>query len=513
MALTIQKQPEIINLSGNQVEFVISSDTVVNSNHKINIQVYNTTSFGFINQLIGEEVLPVINNSASFDMADYMKLETPFDLTVLDLFDTVPQIFDSVNRVYFRIFETYNGDGIEYNRVDIGPRYAVNGGFSSIYLKNYIASGKKFYADFVLADKKFLSWAPDKKLTWNQHDFLFWVSLMSGYAYYKIVLTFNDATTEEIDSEQALVSIYKLAYINTSFLANSLDAYETSTKKIVSYTVQVFNASDVAITEAKTYYIDRTTYNFGRQFIFRNSLGGYDIIYLKGISENTNEIQRTVGYFQTKDAISFSEFNETYKAASGFLVTHYNDLGAAQRYITELFTSKEIYEIVGREIIPIISESNKVLIKRDNEFLFSFAFEYRYAQIDSYFAPLDTEQYLNPRIFYRDGIIEDVAPGATATVEFDVFMNANATVNFSLNWGNDVGTGAINSVSLVNGVPQTLTSTISVPGNVGGERLLTITDSLGGKYYIAYNVVEHNMLFNDGEEMLFNDDEEMLFNN
>lgn len=513
MALTIQKQPDQIILSGNPVEFIISSNTVVQSNHKIHIRIYSSINLtGPVAEQIGEESLPVINNSASFDISDYLKADTPLNLTIFDLFSTFINRFRSVVRFYVRIYETYNSDGINHNPLADISIFAINGGFSKIFLNNYNAAGKTFLNDFITTDKKFLTWSPDKKLTWNQHDFLWFIVLSQVHGYSKITLTFDDTTTQEIISDDHLIYANCLSYLNTSFLSNQLDSYETESKKITSYTVQVFNGSDVALTEAKTYYIDRSTYNNFRQFIFRNSLGGYDIIALKGISENTNEIQRTIGYFETKDSISHSEFAETYKAASGFVVNHYNDLASAQRYIIELFNSKEIYEIVGREIVPIIQQANKIKLKKDDEFLYSFVFEYNYAYTDEFFAPFDTEQYLNPRIFYSNGIIDDVNPGQTATVDFDVWVNDDITIDFTLDWGDDVGITYLSGVVMVDGVLQSLSDSINIPGNVEGIRTLTISDSIGGKYYIEYEVADFSMLFNDDSEMLFNDDEEMNFN-
>lgn len=512
MTLSLYKQPTTVVLSGNPVVFSLGSNTVTLTNHKIHIEIYRLID-NWSSVLVGEESLPVISGSTClFDLSDYLKYETLLNITVLDLFDIIPQSLNSNKRYIFKIFESYNNDGIKHNYFTTSQIWAVNGGFSKLFLKNYLAIYKDFFTDFISTDKKFLSWAPDKNICWNQHDILFFMGLETVKYYYKITLTFSDNSTQVIDSAESYCAINQLSWLNSSYLSNSLDAYETEDKIIKSYTIQVFNASDVAVTEIKTYYLDRNTYNFSRQFIFRNSFGAYDIIMLKGISEQSNEIQRTVGYFQTKDATSFSEYSQNYKAASGFLVTNYTDLSAAQQYITELFNSKEIYEIVGSEIVPVIQSNNKIKINQDNEFLFSFNFEYAYAQSDSYFSPLDREQYLNPRIFYRNGDIDDVAPTQTATVDFDIWINENATVTFTLDWGAAIGTTYITSEVLTADVVKSLTSSITIPGNITGEQLLTITDSLGGKYYIPYLVNDTVMLFNDGVEMQFNDGEQMLYN-
>ena len=197
------------------------------------------------------------------------------------------------------------------------------------------------------------------------------------------------------------------------------------------------------------------------------------------------------------------------------MVNNYKSVKEAQQYITELFNSREIYEIVGREIIPVIPTSRKADIKTDNEFLYSFEFAYEYAYPDQYFAPIDREQYLSPRIFYRNGAItpDPVNAGFTATLDFDAMINADNTISFEINWGADVGTTYITDEVFVKDVWKSLQTQISVPGNVYGNRTAIITDTLGGRYPIDYFVGDLTMLFEDGEPMLFEDGEQMLFEN
>ena len=513
MALTVQKQPEGSVLSGNPVEYIISSDTVVQSNHKIHIRVTRDLGIGFGNVVIGTEELPVIENSVTFDISDYLKSEQKIDLNIFQLFEKKIQQTQLSSKYYFRIWETYNNDGIEHNAINGNTYYAFNGGFSTIFLSNYNAEGKTFYFNFIIDEKKILSWSPNKKLTWNQHEVMFFYGIINGNGFPRYTLYFSDDTSQVVDMPQSLVKINEYHFVNTSYLANEFSNYETPSKLITHYDIIILSATFVEVTETRTYYLDRNYYNQGRQFIFKNSLAGYDIIHLKGLSENTDEIQRTVGFFQTKNDISFTEFTETFEAASGFLVNSYKSVEDAQRYIIELFNSHEIYEIVGKEIIPVIQNDKKVLIKRDREFLYSFEFEYEYAYSDRFFAPFDTEQYLDPRIFYSNGIVtpEPAEPGLLATLDFDVIINEDATIDFEINWGADVGITNLNGEVLLDGVTKPLQTTIVIPGNVDGPRQIIITDSKGGRYIIDYTVGNLEMLFETGEGTLFEDDEQILF--
>jgi len=741
--LTLSTYPNKYELNGNPLIVEVAANTPeVIFNHKIVLQIISGST------IIGEESLPVINSQASFDISDYCKTDQNADLNIFDLFETEIIKHDVSNVFTFTLFETYNDDSVEHNRIYGSSFHVLNGGFSNLFYNNYKALGQSFFDTFITAGKKFLTWSPSKKLTWNQHDTLYFICPeYAGIIYPVFTLIFNDASETTITGANLTSSPLSVYKINPSYLAQLFDSYESEHKYIVNYSIQIYgervkagvaeywggiagpldtynfsvipsgwyipnqipsgffginivaaiwaigisnsfamtfdstggvstmssvsatvktygfsvrlvrdiltgedllddgtiipdaytdvdgnkydgvkiddkvytksnlkvkkyangtqipasitqsavggycvypflgvrdseaeiiqeygllynyyalisanglvtpgddnwrileeaDASSLIvylhdvknleynvifnhlkalntgtpisvgepITEAKTYYIDRNEYNYGRQFIFRNSFGAYDIMHMRGKSENTNEIKRSIGYFQTINKTNYSEFTENIKVASGFLVNQYEDIESAKRYIVELFNSKEVYEILGANIVPIIPDTSKVQINRDSDFLFSFIFEYTYADTDNYFSAIDTEQYLNPRIFYSNGNIEDVIPGEVATVNFDVWINENSTTNFTLNWGTGVGISYLNSVELVDGVTSELEAVITIPVEAMGEYTLIITDNHGGTYRIPYNVVGNQMLFNDGEEMLFNDNEEMLYN-
>jgi len=510
MALTVQVQPQDIILSGNPATLTVSSNTVTQSNHKIHVEILQ----GELK--IGEEEAPLLNNSATFDVSDYLKKNVKTNFSIFDfLVNKVQLASNRLTSFKLRVYETYNGDGIQHNKLFLASFYVIEGGFSRIFQKNYLSSGKKFYNNFLLDEKRFLTWSPQKKITVNQYDFLYFIYTGSTqYIRARLRLFFDDNTTSEVYSLNYQASSMHMYFVNTSYLAYELENQESS-KKIIKYEVVIIRGSSVEITETKTYYIDRNTYNNSRHIVFRNSLGGYDIICLKGVSEQNNSIERTIGYFQTKDDVSNSKFKENFQAASGFMLTQYNSVEDARNYITELINSKEIYEIVGKNIIPVIPTSKKFSPKRDGEFLFSFTFEYQYAYSDEYFSPFEREQYVNPRILYENGEVtpSPVDAGQTATLNFDITINDNVTVDFEINWGDGIGTTLISGEVISKDLQKSLTSSIVIPANVEGTRNVLIIDSLGGVYEVEYYIGDFEMLFETGEPMLFEDGEQMLFEN
>ncbi|NHZ86028.1 MAG: hypothetical protein GWP19_09120, partial [Planctomycetia bacterium] len=492
MSLTIHKNPLGITLSGNPAHVDVSSNTIIISNHKIHCRIKQS---GII---VGEDALPVINNAVSFDISDLLKKKKILDINIFDLFDkTIKKIDGLFEKFNLDIFETYNGDGIEHNTIYLGSFKVLQAGFSTIFLKNYDAANKSFYNNFLLEDKKFLTWASKKTLTWNQHDLLFFISTKPSTINYhaRFTLYFDDASTTNVDTEKILLLFPTITYFSTSLLTHSLLSYETD-NKLVKYDVVMNDDNEIAQSEVKTYYVDRTFYNQQRQFIFKNSIGGYDVIMLKGITDSTDEIQRTVGFFQTEDIITHSDFKESYSANSGFLITQYKDPKSAKKYIIELINSREIYEILGQEFIPVIPSDKKISITRDDEFLYSFNFNYKYAYADEFYSTFDETQYFNPIIMYRNGIVTNAIQGQIAVLDFEAMINADINVDFEINWGPDVGITTINT-ALVDGVWKPLQTSIEIPANATLDQQIEITDNIGGRYLIDYTITEAIVLNTD----------------
>lgn len=486
MSLTIHKQPTDIVLTGNPVAVNVSSNTVTQSDHKIHVRII------FSAEVLAEDSLPVVNNFANFDISDYLKSLKSLPLTVFGLFaKTIQNVAFMLAIFQIDVFETYNGDGLEHNKISIPPFSVMQGGFSTIFLNNYQASNRNFYNNYLTEDKKFLTWQPEKKLTWNQHDFLFFIPIFVGKQniYGRFTLYYSDATTSIIDTEDLLAGGKSPYYLNTSILAHGLLSGETPTKKLVKYEVVINDAADDPLTEIRTYYVDKTYYNQQRMFIYKNSFGVYDQIMLKGMSESVDEIQRTVGFFQDQDFISDSEFTESYNANSGFLTTQYKNARTAKKYVAELVNSREIFEILGAELIPVIPTSKKVNIIKDDEFLYSFPFEYKYAYSDEFFAPFDDKQYFNPIMTYRNGAVSNAIQGQTAVLDFEAMLNADANVDFEINWGPDVGITNLNT-NMVDGVWQALQTSILIPDNASLNQQIEITDSIGGRFLLDYTIIE-----------------------
>ena len=231
MSFTLHKYPSNIVLSGNPVKIDVSSDTVTQSDHKIHVRIIKG---GYI---IGEEVLPVIVNSASFDISDYLKQHSTLDLSVFNLFSKTIMAADSLLSSFnVEIFETYNADGIEHNRTTIPQFKVLQAGFSTIFLNNYNSEDKSFYSDFIQAEKKFLTWQPEKRLTDNQHDFLFFINrafMPYNDIYARFTLYFSDDTTEVIDTATSNANFNSLNYINVSLIAHKFLNLETVNKTIL----------------------------------------------------------------------------------------------------------------------------------------------------------------------------------------------------------------------------------------------------------------------------------------
>ena len=109
MSLTVDKFPEDIVLSGNPIEIKVTADTTGVSFHKIHVRIIKGSD------IIGEDSLPVIENSVTFDVSDYLKIDENINFHIVGFFQLGLIQTNFTETFHFEIFETYNSDGTEHH--------------------------------------------------------------------------------------------------------------------------------------------------------------------------------------------------------------------------------------------------------------------------------------------------------------------------------------------------------------------------------------------------------------
>jgi hypothetical protein len=115
-------------------------------------------------------------------------------------------------------------------------------------------------------------------------------------------------------------------------------------------------------------------------FIFSNSPGTYDTLMARGVGEvNSEYVYTNISQYDFDvDKLPDRVQLDVNSTNSHYCRTGYIDAYMAE-YLAEFFESRERYEIIGSQLVPIILHDSKVTRKRDDENIFSAEFEYEYA--------------------------------------------------------------------------------------------------------------------------------------
>jgi hypothetical protein len=374
--LTATKLPPYLSLSGNPVMFTIASTNVV-TDHYIGFQIYFQQAGGNTWPMIAEDQLPVINGQVSFDISDYLKEEISrrFNFPHAANYTDFEMSFAGLYAITY--YQLYNKTGVKYDS-DSTSSYRVIQGRISRKLNDRLASfGKTFYQEFIVINKKFLSFSPIERIvTKTESVYLHFFSGANRNASKKCKIYYDDTTTETITLGEIIMTKGKTYEIGASYDALNLVTKDV-TKKIIYYDVWLADSFG-SVSETKRYFLDYGYKNYRRQFIFRNSLGVYEAIEFHGVGDSENEYSFDVVIQDEFEKVSLKERSELFTASTGWL----NE--ATKNWVMHIFDSAEVYETIGTEIFPIIITSKKAFKNRDNQFLHNVEIEYKRVETDNY---------------------------------------------------------------------------------------------------------------------------------
>ncbi len=331
---------------------------------------------------IGEDILPVNNSSiVEFDIhtlfADYVFPEFLWPEISDDLMPLRP---NSTAEYRVEYYEQYGNPIVPGIITRSDSFYALYGGISKSQEAVYNQNASSFWHKLTY-NLYFLTWQPKyKTVTFHQVEKLYFLC----------------------QTEMTRISLRFSYYLldGTSHLSQALSSIDLPPDKgVVELTIspwQVFYNEDYAdtldyfevwieyraerISELRTFKIDRTYYENERYFLFLNSLGGYDTIRVTGDQEDALEYDRTdidktlpagFKYMDHESATGFVKETVTYKANTGWI--NRDQLS----WLRELFLSKQVFQIKGDKLMPVVVSSTKVAQRIDKEYMYSLDFEYR----------------------------------------------------------------------------------------------------------------------------------------
>jgi hypothetical protein len=204
-------------------------------------------------------------------------------------------------RFFLRYFErTALGDGAV---TTVNTNYLLTGG-----LDYWEAAVGTWFNGYQQTHLPFLTWEPVvKKVLPDQPEHLFFMLVTPNVAAfrYRARLTWADGTTtEELLAARAGLLRYEVFCLPAGPLQLDLPSREAlAGQLVVSYVLDVLDDAGQALSEARTFVLDRRPCPVRRYFLYTNSLGGWNTLVCRGRASrelatrtSSSENARAAGY-------------------------------------------------------------------------------------------------------------------------------------------------------------------------------------------------------------------------
>ncbi|MHC1775723.1 MAG: hypothetical protein AB9834_09950 [Lentimicrobium sp.] len=385
--ISFSKKPLLVSLCDNPMLFRLTTNLPVGTE---NIVLYVEPYYSVGNVYLGQDVLyPAPLGSVDVDLGEYLRQ----GLQITKQFH-FPEQGHVPWTTRTNLIKQYK---IRTNE-NWGENMAQEGLLEARYvLKGKIPSWKKasFYArwnslmEWITTERAFLTFAPDNMVTMpymvqKLYFLVYWHPQGGTFLSLQIGLHFTDGSTAiYIPNQQTSeLSAYQVIEFSVGYSILNLGDYTNLNypgKIIEYYTVTVMNSME-PVSGTHTYVMDYNVHLAEHQFIFANSLAGYDTFMATGISETISEFEITNVDQQSPGVLelpakktAFVKHSENITARSGYIS------GEIANYLAEFFESKEVYEIIGGNLFPVVFHDVKVIRRKDSANLFYAEFEYEYA--------------------------------------------------------------------------------------------------------------------------------------
>lgn len=337
--ISITSVPYGVSLQGMPIVFKVTSNMVEEPYFKV-----------LAAPVSGQSDLLALNDDdvAVFDLREYFKPE----LSVL--FATTPTLHANAAKQFNVVFYEYYGNpptihaSVNHNIiVMIGkiPKWK-QAAFRAEYPTNF-----NLGFDNWLSSNIFLSWYPaqPKKVLPTQPEVLYFIAPNSASYAPTVVVKFTDGTTATHSPAISITAqASQIASLPVGYAALGL-ASVNILKTVASYVVTIGG-------KTRSYVLDLMPYRDVRYIIFRNSLGGYDVLPCTGEADTKTEVQRSVAQRvydpeateRTSKMVYNIDEKENITVNTGWLQAN------EKRWLNDLFISEDVYDLVGSVMSPIM---------------------------------------------------------------------------------------------------------------------------------------------------------------
>jgi hypothetical protein len=385
--ITVINQPPVVCLSENPAIMLIETD--IDSGENLHIVVEPK----YYNRLvaIGSDVLyPPYEGRAECDLSEYLRSAFGDQVAISDHFlypeSSIARMLEDQSLRYSIKIREGIGFPAVYTDTTIADRYVVPGQIPK-WIRNSFYKNYDSFWDWIQTVHPFLTLQPDnQKTTLAQTRKLYWMMWYDPATQHNLKLNIHLQFTDGTDGDWVRSTVpeedwnqYAIYEISVGYTGLGIAAKITADypgKTLQSYTLSLVADEGAAVSESRTFIIDRTQHDAEREFVFRNSVGGYDTFMFTGTGEaqrdHSNEsvkVNNTTHGLATKRAL-FADVDETMKVSSGWLTP------AERLYLSELYNSTEVYEITTSGLMPIVIKKQGIISEKDNDTLIAHQLEY-----------------------------------------------------------------------------------------------------------------------------------------
>lgn len=376
---------------------VAGADRVSRSNFSIAVQTNIKNSFSAdlsYDYQVLQHLKPYSAGAVYFSPARFIwgKLESRFYQRYVS--PNPVRLNDWIVKSYFLSISEYYGDVPQYHGVKISEAYFLINGRIPQSRKALFEDVS--FNDWMVTGKKFLSFGPAvKTVIPEQFEKLFFVftQRLSIPESYRIVLRLklfftDDTFSSFIDFEPGVNGLKTGDVLEVDCGYNQLDIAGlmalNPTKTLFEYSVFLVGITEddteTVLSEVKTYRVDYGYREFGRQFVFKNALGGFDTVYCRGKSDFENEIVKDIFEFKkplNEDRVMSKLDRNVTETVFGNHNTGFVTKDLIQ-WIEELFASDQVFELQGGVFKPCRIHSSSVKTDDEDEMMINMEFKVEY---------------------------------------------------------------------------------------------------------------------------------------
>jgi hypothetical protein len=345
-------------------------------------------------EFVSELVLNVDTEGLTeVDVADLLKpyLTTDFEWPESDT-DFMFARTGAIAEWYFVYGERW-GNLLYQGLTESETYYALLGGVSWMQQAKYNAMPSSFWTK-LQNNKYFLSWAPTiKYIAPDEPVKLYFLNHTAATTLKLKAKLYNSSgdSTITVDSVTGVAdkAVYEMVLSPEKVVYTGLDD-----ESLIKIDVWVDNENDVPVSEVRTFIFDYSYYEHTRYFIFKNSLGAYEVLRTTGLMIRSNDYERETATvdiesdYTSKDRqeLSVSNFEQQkFTIAMGWL-SRYANAEEYRNWLRDFSLSKEVYQAIGASTLkPIRLTGNNLDNIKDRDNAIGFVFEFVNAFTDEHF--------------------------------------------------------------------------------------------------------------------------------